>query len=155
MAKKPKLTNEHYHEFIDRLHVITSTIDNHVLQHPVCKLDKELCTKVETALDILYEAYQLGGSKMFEINAQYVNTETLGLLNYEGFVLSIKKLGKGQFMFLDQWKKNLGVYSASFVDDFIKGKVNISDSHNKAWNFQDAHPGARTSLDTIIKYVEQ
>jgi hypothetical protein len=154
MAKRPKLTGEHYHEFIDRLHVITSNIDTHIIQHPVCKLDKELCTKVEKALDILYEAYQLGGSKMFEINAQYVNTQTLGLLNYEGDVLSIKKLGKNQFMFLDQWKKNLGVYSALFVQDFIKGKVNVIDSHNKAWNFAEAHENARTSLETIINYIE-
>jgi hypothetical protein len=117
-------------------------------------LNKELCTKVEKALDLLYEAYQLGGSKMFEINAIYSEAQALGLLNYEGDVLSMKKLGKNQYMFLDQWKKNLGVYSASFVQDFIKGKVNVIDSHNKTWNYAEEHKDAKTSLETIINYIE-
>ena len=53
----------HYHEALDRTHVICENIDSHLLQHPVCKLDKEIADKVELALDTLYEAYQIIGSR--------------------------------------------------------------------------------------------
>jgi hypothetical protein len=53
----------HYHEALDRAHVICENIDSHLLQHPVCKLDKEVASKVELALNTLYEAYQIIGNK--------------------------------------------------------------------------------------------
>ena len=48
----------------DRLHVITCTIDTHLLQHPVAKLDKNISKKIEEALDLLHEAYQEAGSRL-------------------------------------------------------------------------------------------
>lgn len=151
MAKRPNLTSEHYHEFIDRMHIITSNIDTHVLQHPVCKLDKEVCTKVEKAMEILYEAYQLGKSKGFDINARY--TEKLGLLNYEGDVLRMKRVGHNQFLIEDQWKNSLGVYTASFIKDFIEGKVEIVDSSNHAWNFAEAHENAKPTVEKVLNFI--
>jgi hypothetical protein len=58
------LTQAHYHEIVDRLHVITCTIDDHLLQHPVAKLNKEVGKNIEKAVDLLYEAYQQAGSKL-------------------------------------------------------------------------------------------
>jgi hypothetical protein len=62
MSVKDKLDKFHYHEMLDRLHVVMSTIDNHILQHPVCKLEKEVCTKVDEALTLLFQAYQEVGN---------------------------------------------------------------------------------------------
>lgn len=61
---KPILNPGHYHEMVDRLHVIMCTIDEHLLQHPVAKLDKDVSKKIEGALDLLHEAYQQAGSKL-------------------------------------------------------------------------------------------
>ena len=53
----------HYHEAMDRTNILCENINDHLLQHPVCKLDKEISIKVELALDTLYEAYQIIGSR--------------------------------------------------------------------------------------------
>jgi hypothetical protein len=62
MSAKDKLDQFHYHEALDRLHVIMCTIDEHLIQHPVCKLEKTVGNKVEEALTLLYQAYQETGS---------------------------------------------------------------------------------------------
>lgn len=58
MSVKDKLDQFHYHEALDRLHVVMSTINDHILQHPVCKLEKKVGNKVDKALILLFEAYQ-------------------------------------------------------------------------------------------------
>ena len=60
----PQLNSELYHEVTDRLHVVMCTIDDHILQHPVAKLDKKVSNKVEKAIELLVEAYMEAGSKM-------------------------------------------------------------------------------------------
>ena len=65
MNSKPELNSGHYHEALDRLHVICSMIDDHLIQHPVSKLDKEVSQPIEQALDLLSEAYQITGNKLF------------------------------------------------------------------------------------------
>lgn len=57
------IENYQWHEALDRTHVICSNINDHLIQHPVCKLDKEINSKVEAALTLLYEAYQIIGAK--------------------------------------------------------------------------------------------
>jgi len=69
MSAKDKLDQFHYHEMLDRLHVLMSTLDDHIIQHPVCKLEKEISTNVEQALSLLWQAYQDTGKlsdKKFE-----------------------------------------------------------------------------------------
>ena len=61
---KPTLDPGYYHEMADRLHVLMCTMDDHLLQHPVAKLDKNVSKKIEEALELLAEAYQEAGSKM-------------------------------------------------------------------------------------------
>ena len=64
MPNRPKLTELHYHEALDRSSIILDTIDRHLIQHPVCKLDKEVSKLVEEAAQKIYEAYQLLGEKI-------------------------------------------------------------------------------------------
>jgi hypothetical protein len=58
-----KLDKYHYHELLDRLHVIMSNIDTHLTQHPVLELETEVNNLVEEAQTTLWEAYQLIGDK--------------------------------------------------------------------------------------------
>ena len=60
------LTKEDYHEITDRLHVICCIVDDHLIQHKVNKLDKEVNKPIEQALDLLAEAYQISGQKLFK-----------------------------------------------------------------------------------------
>jgi len=67
MHKKPKLTEFHYHEALDRAYMIGDIIDRHLIQHPVCKLDKEVNQLVEEASMKIFEVYQLLGHKSCEL----------------------------------------------------------------------------------------
>jgi len=59
------LINEgHYHEIADRLHVIITNIDTHIIQHPVSKINKKIYSKVDSAVSLLCEAYQEAGQKL-------------------------------------------------------------------------------------------
>lgn len=66
MSDKPNLDEFHYHEILDRTHVIMSNIDHHLLQHPVAKLDKEICRRIEYGVDSLAEAYQIIAQRTME-----------------------------------------------------------------------------------------
>lgn len=68
MSSKKKIGNItldefHYHEMLDRLHVITSMIDHHLQQHPVAKIETEIKKLINEAQDKLWEAYQITGNK--------------------------------------------------------------------------------------------
>jgi hypothetical protein len=65
---KDKINPGHYHEMMDRLHVIMSTLDDHILQHPVAKVHKELNSHLNNALEELWQAYQIAGNLDFEKN---------------------------------------------------------------------------------------
>lgn len=65
--EKPKLNHSQYLQIMDRLNVTCSNIDTHLLQHPVCKIRKNITAKVENALDNLFEA-QLELQKMLNEN---------------------------------------------------------------------------------------
>jgi len=63
MSKKIKLDKFHYHEMLDRLHVIQCTIDDHLQQHPVAKIETDVKDLISEAQDKLFEAYQIVGSR--------------------------------------------------------------------------------------------
>jgi hypothetical protein len=62
-SKKIKLDNYHYHEMLDRLHVVMSMIDDHLQQHPVAKIETDIKDLISEAQDKLHEAYQVTGNK--------------------------------------------------------------------------------------------
>ena len=53
---KLKIETSQYFQILDRLDIISKSIDDHLLQHKVCKLEKDVTKKVESAIDSLYEA---------------------------------------------------------------------------------------------------
>jgi len=62
MRLKDKLNSGHYHEMMDRLHIIMENINDHLIQHPVAKVDKKVNEKLNTALETLWDAYQITGN---------------------------------------------------------------------------------------------
>ena len=62
-SKKVELDKFHYHEMLDRLHVVMSMIDDHLQQHPVAKIETKIKDLISEAQDKLWEVYQLTGNK--------------------------------------------------------------------------------------------
>jgi len=64
MAKeKIKINDGHYLELMDRIHVIMCTINDHCLEHPLTQSEPEIETKINDAINLLFETYQLIGNK--------------------------------------------------------------------------------------------
>ena len=53
-----EINDGHYLELMDRLHVVCCTIDEHILNHPLTEVNPDIQTKIENALELLYDAYQ-------------------------------------------------------------------------------------------------
>jgi hypothetical protein len=57
-----EINDGHYLELMDRLHVVSCTIDDHILSHPLCETNKDIQNKIDEALSLLMEAYQMTGN---------------------------------------------------------------------------------------------
>jgi len=56
---KKELDEFHYHEVLDRTHVLLSTWDNYINDHPVVVASDELRKKSEEIMELIGEFYQL------------------------------------------------------------------------------------------------
>lgn len=63
---KNKINDGHYLELMDRLHVQTSMIDDHLVNHPLTKKIKKAKKLIDHAVICLAEAYQIVGNKSYE-----------------------------------------------------------------------------------------
>ena len=61
--KKNSINAGHYLELMDRIHIVCCTIDDHILNHPLSENEKDIQNKIDLALELLLEAYQMVGSK--------------------------------------------------------------------------------------------
>ena len=61
--KKNLINPGHYLELMDRIHVLCCTLDEHILNHPLAENEPDIQHKLDMALFLLMEAYQLVGSK--------------------------------------------------------------------------------------------
>lgn len=59
--KKNKINDGHYLEAMDRLHVITCMMEDHLMSHPVIKSNKDLKKLVNFSIINLMEVYQRVG----------------------------------------------------------------------------------------------
>lgn len=59
-----EINDGHYLELMDRLHVITETLDTHCLNHPLTETDSDIKFHIKYAIGQLMDAYQIIGSKM-------------------------------------------------------------------------------------------
>lgn len=56
-----ELDDFYYHEVLDRLMIINDMMENYLMDHPVCQKHKDLKDLIESAQDILGEAYLMMG----------------------------------------------------------------------------------------------
>lgn len=64
MEDKIEINDGHYLELMDRIHVVSCTIDDHILNHPLCEVNNDVQQKIDEALELLMEAYQMVGNKI-------------------------------------------------------------------------------------------
>jgi hypothetical protein len=48
---------------MDRIHIVACTIDDHILNHPLSENEPDIQNKLDMALFLLLEAYQIVGNK--------------------------------------------------------------------------------------------
>ena len=58
-----KENDGHYLELMDRIHVLSFSINEHILNHPLCKANKDIKIKINKALKLMMDAYQIVGNK--------------------------------------------------------------------------------------------
>ena len=63
---KNKINDGHYLELIDRLHVQTCMIEDHLVSHPLTKKIKKAKKLIDDAVMSLAEAYQIVGNKSYK-----------------------------------------------------------------------------------------
>lgn len=66
MKDKKPLSEFDYHEAMDRSAMLTDMVCKYLVDHPICKKEKEFSKKVKKAAFALAEAYQIIGHKSFE-----------------------------------------------------------------------------------------
>lgn len=57
----------HYHELLDRLHIVNTMVDEFLLSHPVCDQELSIKEKLMMVSIELGNAYQEIGTKSFEL----------------------------------------------------------------------------------------
>jgi hypothetical protein len=66
MEDKVEINDGHYLELMDRLHIVMSNIDDHILTHPLTEANEDVYEIVEEAIGLLFYAYQMVGNKIPE-----------------------------------------------------------------------------------------
>ena len=83
----------------------------------------------------------------------YDGKRSLELINYEGPVLSLIKLGPNKFQLLDQWKHEVQLLTRVEVLQYITGEIALSDSTGREWRHLEVHIDARPSLRRIDEFI--
>jgi hypothetical protein len=66
MRVEDKLDYRQYYELIDRLHVVMSHINDNIIQHPVCKIENQITTDIEKAMELLISASIIAQERLAE-----------------------------------------------------------------------------------------
>lgn len=88
-----------------------------------------------------------------------MKNKTLELLNSEGTILHAEKIYEGtideHFVLWDEWCKDPVVeLSHAEMKMFIKGKIEITDTNERIWNYAKEHRGMKpNSNETIEKFI--
>ena len=61
--KKNSINKGHYLELMDRIHIICCTLDEHILNHPLSENEPDIQSKLDEALMLLLDVYQIVGNK--------------------------------------------------------------------------------------------
>lgn len=72
---KQVLNDGHYLELMDRIHIMTSTLHDHLLTHPVADTDSRVHSLLDKAAEELMDAYQIVGELVVQ---KQIQDEQLG-----------------------------------------------------------------------------
>ena len=61
--RKNSINAGHYLELMDRIHIVCCTIDEHILNHPLSENEPDIQNKLDEALMLLLDVYQMVGNK--------------------------------------------------------------------------------------------
>lgn len=69
----PQFDEFHYHEVTDRLHMINAIIDDHIVSHPVVVSDIEMSNIIDSAQNLLAEAYRIASERVMDMEETNAN----------------------------------------------------------------------------------
>ena len=75
------------------------------------------------------------------------------LLNYEGDVLWAKRVDEDEFVIYDQDNSIVEILDMKQLLDFLDGKIELTDSLGKTWNYYNEHRDAKPSHTTLYKFI--
>lgn len=79
----------------------------------------------------------------------------IGILNYEGDVITLIKVSDSVFQFQDEWKNPILSCGYQTVLAFLLGEISLFDQKNRAWNYAVAHVDAKTSKQQILNFITE
>lgn len=79
----------------------------------------------------------------------------LGLINYEGDCLKAKKKSMDEYVITDQYGSKLTTWNLNKFCDFLDGKLEITDSAGKSWNYQREHHEARPNTMKLVLFINE
>lgn len=76
-----------------------------------------------------------------------------GLLNFEGNVLTAKKIGFDSFKITDQYREIVSILDTTQLIEFLDGERELVDSKGKSWNYIKESRGAKPSHRKLIDLI--
>lgn len=78
----------------------------------------------------------------------------IGILNFEGDVLKLKKASDNEFVIYDQWDSIVEVMTFDELSDFFDGETTLIDSEGNKWNWAEQHKNAKISFKKLFNYLK-
>lgn len=85
-----------------------------------------------------------------ELNLRY---PSLVLLNAEGNILKVFKLGDEKFMLLDEYKEHVGTLSSKLIYDFTRGDLTIVNSIGEELNYMKFPGSMKPDLKELDIFI--
>lgn len=79
----------------------------------------------------------------------------LGLINYEGDCLRAKKKSMNEYVIKDQHNVKLTTWDLNQFCDFLDGKLEITDSHGKTWNYQKEDNESKPKIMELVLFINE
>jgi hypothetical protein len=85
---------------------------------------------------------------------QKVKYPKFELLNSEGPIMVLKKIGD-KFHIYDEWKQLIAVLTRPSLMAFIEGKVTMTDTRSRVWNYLETSSGMKRSETELMDFINQ
>jgi hypothetical protein len=95
-----------------------------------------------------------GGDKIKISKEIMTNKKDLGLINYEGDVLKMRKVSDDEYVIYDQWDSIVEIMNRERFCEWLDGDFPLIDSQGKHWVYTEQHRDARQALNVIFEYIK-